>query len=494
MTTLNRHSIHHAGVRPCSSRRPNWHRGCRILIATLLTLILPFQFASAEERPNIVLIVADDMGYGDLSCYGSKQISTPNIDSLAQSGIRCSNGYVSGVVCAPSRAGLMTGRYQNRFGFEHNIVGAADYYNGDQIGLPVEETTMADQLKQLGYSTACIGKWHLGNHPAMHPNSRGFDYYFGRMKGHGYFPKVDDQAIYRQRKPVTKIEVPYTTDWYTKEAIEFIRRTPDGKPFFLYLAHDTPHTPLQAKAEDLARYQTISNKKRRTICAMQHCLDENVGKLVQYLKDAKRYQNTVVVFLSDNGGVTDRANHSINAPLRGQKATFLEGGMRVPFIISWPAGLLPNGATYNHPIISLDLLPTFLSVAQRKSELNDGTKLARTFDGVNLLPFLNGKRGNKRPHKDLYWRITHRGAAIRSGDWKLVRTPHLPPQLYNLASDISERNDLAASNPEQVRELMTRLAKWESSFKDTPRWLSDNRWMKTIFEKYRTNYTLTQPE
>jgi arylsulfatase B len=304
--------------------------------------------AVAEERqmPNILIILADDMGYGDLSCYGSMQIQTPQIDMLAAAGVRCTNGYVSGVVCAPSRAGLMTGRYQNRFGFEHNIVGAADYYDAEQIGLPTDEVTMADRLRALGYATACIGKWHLGNSEEFHPNSRGFDYYFGRLKGHGYFPRVSDQAIFRQREPVESVDVPYTTDWYTIEAISFIDRVPGSQPWFLYLAHDTPHTPLQAKVEDLARYAHISNKSRRTICAMQHCLDENVGRLTRHLKETDRFDNTLIAFFSDNGGVVRNCSHSINAPLRGKKALFLDGGMHVPFVFSWPDGGLAPGSVY----------------------------------------------------------------------------------------------------------------------------------------------------
>ena len=254
-----------------------------LILATLSVLTFGLH-ESRCEQPNLMIILADDMGYGDIGCYGSKQIATPNIDSLAERGVRCSQGYVSMMVCAPSRAGIMTGRYQSRFGFEHNIVGAGRFYVPNEIGLPTDEVTIADRLKELGYQTACIGKWHLGGDEAHHPNSRGFDYYFGRFKGHGYFPKASDKKIYRQRAPVETIDVPYTTDWYTKEAIDFIDRVPDGKPWFLYLAHDTPHTPLQAKKEDIARFAHISQKNRRVYCAMQHCLDENVGKLLEHLE------------------------------------------------------------------------------------------------------------------------------------------------------------------------------------------------------------------
>ncbi|MFG0289253.1 MAG: sulfatase-like hydrolase/transferase [Rhodopirellula sp. JB044] len=453
-----------------------------------------FGVACANPRPNLVIILADDMGYGDMSCYGSQQIRTPHIDDLASGGVRCTNGYVSGVVCAPSRAGLMTGRYQNRFGFEHNIVGAADYYNADHVGLPTDEITIADRLKAIGYRTACIGKWHLGNRDAMHPNSRGFDYYFGRLKGHGYFPKVKDKSIYRQRAPVDRIDVPYTTDWYTAEAIDFIGRTPGNKPFFLYLAHDTPHTPLQAKEVDLARYAYIEHKARRTLCAMQDCLDQNVGRLIKHLKDTGQFENTLIVFCSDNGGVVNSTNHSINAPLRGQKSMFTDGGMHVPFIFSWPSGGIPRGELYEQPFISLDLLPTFLAAAGEPWKLKAGKENGKIYDGVNLLPFLRGERGGEHPHETLFWRITHRGAAVRHGDWKLVRTPHLPPQLYDLSNDISEVNDLACTRPEVTRELMLKLAQWEFSFKHTPRWFSSNGWMKSILNVYEADYPLMQPD
>lgn len=479
----------------CNSRR-----FCLLFLA-IFTVCVAAQPSEARgeqrnsEKPNVLIILTDDMGYGDLSCFGSNQISTPNIDALAADGVRCTSGYVSGAVCSPSRAGLMTGRYQNRFGHEHNIVGAKDYFVQEQIGLPVSEVTMADRLKALGYHTACVGKWHLGGkQPEHHPNSRGFDYYFGRFKGHGYFPTVEKQQIYRQREPVTSIDVPYTTDWYTVEAIQFIDRVPEGEPWFLYLAHDTPHTPLQAKKEDLDKFSHIENKNRRTMLAMQHCLDENIGKLVQHLKDTGRYDNTLIVFFSDNGGIVNGTNQSINAPLRGQKSLFLEGGVRVPFIFTWPDGNLPVGSTYTEPFISLDLVPTFLSAAGSPWQLKDGREGKKIYDGVDLLPYLRGERGNEHPHETLYWRITHRGAGIRDGDWKLVRTPHMPPQLYDLSDDVSEVKDLANEQPDRVFTLMRKLAAWEESFEDTPRWFSSNSWKRKNRTLYDKEYPLVQPE
>ena len=463
-----------------------------ILLAALLSA--PAALAQNQQpprQPNLLIILADDMGYGDLSCFGSKQIQTPNIDALAARGVRCTQGYVSGTVCSPSRAGLMTGRYQSRFGHEHNIGGAPVYYSREHIGLPTDEVTIADRLKKVGYHTAAIGKWHLGGTEDRHPNSRGFDYYFGRFKGHGYFPKVEKKQIYRQREPVTAIDVPYTTDWYTKETKDFIDRVPDGEPWFVYLAHDTPHTPLQAKQQDLQKFAHIANKRRRTMCAMQHCLDENVGQLIAHLRKKQMLDDTLIVFLSDNGGIVKNDTQSINAPLRGQKSTFYEGGFRVPVIVSWPNGL-PSGKTYERPVMSLDLMPTFLAAAGKPFRAPKGKK-AKIYDGVDLLPFLRGERRDATPHERMYWRITHRGAAYRNGDWKIVRLGHRPTQLFHIADDISEQRDLAGRHPERLAAMLLELAAWEEQLRATPRWFSGNGWRVKSRKKHDMDYPLEQP-
>ncbi len=460
------------------------------LLAVCATAFFPCQ-TRAADKPNILIILADDMGYGDLSCFGSKQIPTPHIDALARSGVRCTQGYVSGAVCAPSRAGLMTGRYQERFGFEHNLSYPA-HVNREFVAVPRDEKFMPQYLKAAGYATAIIGKWHLGGKDAEwhHPLSRGFDYYFGRYGGHGHFPKVENKNIYRGREPVTKIDEPYTTDWYTTEAIDFIDRTPKEQPWFVYLSHDTPHTPLQAKQEDIAKFAHIKDRKRRIYAAMQHCLDYNVGRLVQHLKDTGEHENTLIVFFSDNGGPC-YSNASVNAPLNGQKSMVLEGGVRVPYIFCWP-GKLPAGKTYDQPFIALDLLPTFLEAAGISRRAVENKK--KPFDGVDLLPYLRGEMGNHRPHDTLYWRIIMRSAGIRDGDWKLVRMHDRPPMLYNLASDVGEQHDLARQHPEKVRELMGKLFAWETSFESTPLFMSGMNWMRTHAKQYDREYQLTQPE
>jgi len=459
----------------------------RRLILALLLAVLP----STAKPPNLLLILVDDMGYGDLSCFGSGQIPTPHLDALAASGVRCTNGYVSGAVCAPSRAGLMTGRYQERFGFDHNLAPGFPTVVPEALAVPKDEKMMPAYLKEAGYATAIIGKWHLGGSKVEwhHPLARGFDYYFGRYGGHGYFPTVASKQMMRGREPVDEIDVPYTTDWYTNEAIDFIDRTPDEQPWFLYLAHDTPHTPLQAKQEDIAKFRHIKDKKRRIYAAMQHCLDQNVGRLVDHLRKTGELENTLIVFLSDNGGPVT-SNASLNAPLRGQKGMVLDGGVRVPYIFSWP-GTLPAGRTYEQPFISLDLLPTFLAAAGIDRRTVESRK--RPLDGVDLLPFLRGRKGNERPHQTLYWRILMRSAGIRHDDWKLIRMPDRPPLLYDLSRDVSEQRNVADRHPEVVRELMERLFAWECSHLRPPMFLGNLSWMKRHAAMYDQDYQLEQP-
>lgn len=458
----------------------------------VLTILFALLLAPlTASKPNILIILVDDMGYGDLSCFGSKQIPTPNIDALAAGGVRCTTGYVSGSVCAPSRGGLMTGRYQERFGFEHNMTFQASM-NPEWLAVPKDEKMIPAYLKEAGYATGIIGKWHLGGKSIEwhHPLARGFDYYFGRYGGHGHFPTVKSKSIFRGREPVTKIDVPYTTDWYTKEAIDFIDRAPKNQPWFLYLAHDTPHTPLQAKKEDIAKFTHIKDKKRRIYAAMQHCLDENVGKLVTHLKSTNQFDDTLIVFLSDNGGPTT-SNASLNAPLRGQKSMVLDGGVRVPFIFSWPNGL-PAGKTYQQPFISLDLLPTFLAAAGLDRTKFEQKK--KPLDGVNLIPFLKGEKGDTPPHETLYWRILMRSAGIRHQHWKLIRMPDRAPLLYDLRSDVSEQKNIASKHPDIVAELLQKLFLWETSHQRPPSFLGSLNWMKKHMSMYDREYQLTQPE
>jgi arylsulfatase A-like enzyme len=429
----------------------------------LLALVGTASGAPAAKRPNVVIILADDLGYADVGFHGCKDVPTPRIDSIARDGVRCTDGHVSGPYCSPTRAGLLTGRYQQRFGHEFNPGDAPG------IGLPLSETTIADRLRSAGYATGLVGKWHLGTDADHHPQRRGFDEFFGFLGGsHPYFPGKG-APIYRGTSEVK--EDAYLTDAFAREAVAFIDRHKQG-PFFLYLAFNAVHTPMDATDARLKRFESIADSKRRTYAAMLSAMDEAVGQVLDKIRAEGLDEDTLVVFFSDNGGPTmpgTTINASRNDPLRGSKRTTLEGGIRVPFAWRW-TGKLPAGTSYDQPIIQLDILPTALAAAGVEAE--PGWRL----DGVNLLPFLTG-RETRPPHETLYWRM---GAqmAIRRGDWKLVSYDPVadggaqasrkgaggatPRKLYNLARDIGESDDLVAQHPERVRELEKAWREWDA--------------------------------
>jgi len=413
--------------------------------------------ADTPRRPNIIILLADDLGYADVGFQGCKDIPTPNLDALAKSGVRCTNGYVSGPYCSPTRAGLLTGRYQTRFGHEFNP-GA-----GPEIGLPLTETTIADRFKAAGYATGLVGKWHLGGAAKFQPPKRGFDDYFGFLGGaHAYFPEKG-APIFRGTNAVE--EKTYLTDAFAREAVAFIDQHKKD-PFFLYLAFNAVHTPMQATDDRLKKFEAITDKTRRTYAAMTLAMDEAVGQVLDKLRAEKLEEDTLLFFFSDNGGPTmpgTTINGSRNTPLRGSKRTTLEGGIRVPFVVSWK-GKLPAGKVYEQPIIQLDLLPTALAAAGVEA------KAEWKLDGVNLLPYLEGKNSST-PHDTLYWRFGEQ-MAIRQGDWKLVRYDPVadgqakgkatPLKLYNLSKDIGEADDLAATQPDKLKELETVWQKWNA--------------------------------
>jgi arylsulfatase A-like enzyme len=408
-------------------------------------------------QPNILLIVGDDMGFGDVGFHGCKDIPTPNLDKLAASGVRFTNGYVSGPYCSPTRAGLLTGRYQTRFGHEFNPSGGLQ-------GMPVTEKTIADRLKEAGYVTGLIGKWHLGNTPAMHPQQRGFNEFFGFLGGaHDYFTSA---SILRGATPVTEID--YTTDAFAREAETFIDRHKE-KPWFLYLAFNAVHTPMQATDARLAKFRQITDPQRRKYAAMMLAMDEAIGKVRQKLVDTGLEKNTLVMFVSDNGGPTMpgvTVNASRNEPFRGSKRTTLEGGIHVPFIISWADHVKPG--VCDSPAIQLDLHTTALAAAGVSLKPND------KLEGVDLLPYLSGEKKDA-PHDALYWRFGDQ-MAIRAGDFKLVRYDKnadtltgknkqgaTEAKLYNLSNDLGETKDLAASMPDKVKELQQKWDAWNAN-------------------------------
>jgi arylsulfatase A-like enzyme len=453
------------------SIRP-WLAVAGLLIGTSL---MPRPALTAEARkPNILIIVSDDHGYADVGFHGCQDIPTPNIDSLARTGVRFTNGYVSGPYCSPTRAGLLTGRYQQRFGHEFNP-GTKDSEN---VGLPLSETTIADRLRSAGYVTGIVGKWHLGGDPRFHPQRRGFDEFFGFLGGaHSYLADQGKGApIYRGTEVVA--EKTYLTDAFGREAVSFVERH-KKVPFLLYLAFNAVHTPMHATDDRLGRFASIKDESRRKYAAMLIALDEAVGRVLDVLRTAELERDTLIVFLSDNGGPTmlgTTINGSRNDPLRGSKRTTLEGGIRVPFVVQWK-GSLPEGAVYDQPVIQSDILPTVLAAA--------GVRIEPEWkvDGVNLLPYLKGEI-SAPPHDALYWRLGEQ-TAVRRGDWKLVRydlTVDLPgtkskagkvkvtqPRLYNLARDLNESKDQANVHPKKVEELRSLWNAWAAQLRD-PLW------------------------
>ena len=423
----------------------------------LACLLAETDAAETAKRPNILVIVADDLGYADLGFQGGADIPTPHINSLAAGGVRFTNGYVSGPYCSPTRAGLLTGRYQQRFGHEFNPGGT----EVQEKGLPLSETTIANRFKDAGYVTGLVGKWHLGASPKFHPQKRGFDEYFGFLGGsHTYFSKTGDGIL---RGTEATSEPTYLTDAFGREAVSFIERH-QKEPFFLYLAFNAVHTPMEADEERREKFSSIHDGTRQTYAAMLSAMDDAVGRVLTTLRETKLDENTLIFFISDNGGPTmpgTTINSSINTPLRGSKRTTSEWRIRVPFVIQWKGHIAP-GAVYNHPVIQLDIQPTALAAAgiETRPEWN--------LDGVNLLPAITCQT-NTIPHQTLYWRLGQQNA-IRHGDWKLVQydlnVENYPTRgvsqkkLYHLTKDIGEQHDLASQHPEKVKELETLWEAW----------------------------------
>ena len=423
------------------------------------------------RRPNVIVIVADDLGYHDVGFQGGKDIPTPHLDSLAATGVQCTSGYVSCPVCSPTRAGLLTGRYQQRFGHEHNPGGAQ---NDPEIGLPLDEVTLANRLKSAGYHTGIVGKWHLGWDPRHVPTARGFDEFFGFLGGaHKYLNLSGDERgpIFRGTQEVDEQE--YLTDAFGREAVAFVERHSAAQPFFLYLTFNAVHNPLEAPAKYLDRFASIENQRRRTYAAMLSALDDNVGRLLGKLREMQLENDTLIFFVSDNGGPIatkeqpNRGNGSNNDPLFGAKGQLFEGGIRIPYVVRWK-GHLPEGKKFDQPVITLDIHPTVLAAAGVTVSAGD-----KPLDGVNLLPHLAGQKA-EAPHESLYWRFGLGHLAARSGNWKLLKVEGRPTALYDLAADIGESKNLAETNQAKVDDLSKRLAAWESQLAK-PRWGRDVR-------------------
>jgi arylsulfatase A-like enzyme len=451
----------------------------RILPAVMVALVcITSSCATEPAPPNIVLILADDLGYCDSELYGCDTIPTPNLKRIADEGVLFTAGYVTSPVCSPSRAGLLTGRYQQRYGHEF-------LPSNDSVGLPPGEETLADAMRQAGYTTGMVGKWHLGDAEAFNPIHRGFDEFFGVAGwGSDYIdPTLEDvkssrpgqktaqasktapvaswggrggvSAIRRGTRVVE--EENYLTETFTQEAVAFIEKH-TSRPFFLYVPYTAVHQPLQVTQNYYDRFPHIEDESTRIFVAMVSSMDDSVGSILDALERNGLEENTMVIFLSDNGaGVADYCS---NEPLRLGKQTLFEGGVRVPFSIKWP-GQVPAGMTYEHPVSALDIFPTALAAAGRDEPSSNGAG-----DGVDLMPYLTGSIDGQ-PHDALYWRS---GAnwAVREGNWKLIHAGDRD-WLYDLSEDIGEQTNLAEDHPDIVDRLKSTFDRWNGEMID-PLW------------------------
>lgn len=419
-----------------------------------------------EQKPNLIVILTDDQGYGDVGFNGSSDIFTPHIDKIANEGTRFTNGYVTFSVCGPSRAGLLTGRYQDRFGFNFNPTMDPSV---PQNGIPTSEKNIAEVLEPAGYTSAIIGKWHMGTHPDLRPNKRGFDFFYGFLSGgHRYFPEeltLNDLSDVQYKFDWYKTKLlkneqrvdtsEYLTDELSNEAVDFIKREKDN-PFFLYLAYNAPHAPLQATKEYLDRNLHIKNEKRRTYAAMITAVDDGVGRVLATLKEQGIDENTLVVFLSDNGGA--KTNGSDNGELRGFKNSLFEGGVKVPFAVRWPK-VIPAGVDYHKPVSSLDIMATI--VGQSKVDVSKNKPL----DGVDLIPFIT-HQNQENPHDVLFWRhVKANSYAMRSGDDKIVLTPD-EAHLFDMNGDHVEANNLLPQQESRFNALDESYQIWQEELKD----------------------------
>lgn len=463
----------------------------------------------AAEKPNVIVIYTDDLGWKELSYSGNTRLKTPNIDQLAAEGTQFTQAYSSAPICSPSRAGLVTGRYQQRFGFEYltpleqpidpnndprkvyakptekrlslretNI--DPEQFAKIKKGIPETELTFGEIFKSAGYATALIGKWHLGEVEGYFPDQHGFDYFFGCLNWGSLFAYEDNPDVisrppyYSDKLAASRtgsyrwvkgreevIEKGYITDVLADESIQFIEKsTKAKKPFFLYLPFTAVHDPLQAKKSDFEQIKSVQDSATRIQLAMTKSLDDAVGKINNYLKKNGLDKNTIIFFSSDNGGPTYYRTVD-NSPLRGGKLSHFEGGIRVPYFIKYP-NVIPSGKVYNLPVSNLDIFPTALAAAGL------AVPDARQIDGVNLIPYISGKN-TARPHETLFWRNGFSKAA-RKGDWKLyVNDRNGVKFLFDLAKDPGETTDVSKSNPDKLKELENELKNWESQLVD-PKW------------------------
>ncbi|MBT3375183.1 MAG: sulfatase-like hydrolase/transferase [Lentisphaerae bacterium] len=476
------------------------------ITTTIAGLLLSLSVIGADARPNVIIIYSDDQGWGDVGYHGFKDIMTPNIDRLATGGTWFSQAYVTASVCGPSRSGLLTGIYQQRFGCGENpnIAGFPDKMKFPLAGVPRSRRMLSEMLKERGYYSGHIGKWHLGADRSLRPLARGFDEFFGFINGSHDYTRWDGEfgrnkgqwPLWRGDAPLPARENVYLTDLFSDEAASFVERAADREqPFFLYLAYNAVHHPWQVPDSYLERTKDLSdNAERNFFAAMILAMDDGIGRVQQALKKKGVADSTILIFMSDNGTPRGQGlTHSRKKPdqdwgdgpmsktggLRGFKGDTYEGGIRVPLCISWPEKIKP-GSHYALPVSALDIVPTILAAS-------GGRPNEQTLDGVDLLPYLNGKPG--RPHETLYWRRDN-DYAIRYGDWKLQwndagSTRNIT--LFNLADDPHERHDLAAAMPEKAQAMQDLFDAWDSA-------LPDNEWWGGAGNRKRSRIDLSVAE
>ncbi len=438
-----------------------------ILYGMMLVCFMPGCNNTLEEKPSIIVILADDAGYADFGFTGS-DIPTPHIDRLAQSGVVCTDAHLTATVCSPSRAGLITGRYQQRFGHEANIP-------PPDLGMDPAEKTLGDAMKLAGYVTGYVGKWHLGISDSYHPNQRGFDEFWGFLGGSRsyFFNESRDDREAQEREILHNMEhvnfEGYLTDAFTDQSVKFIENNKQD-PFFLFLSYNAVHTPMHASETDLERFK---DHPRAKLAAMTWAMDRGVGKVLDKLEETGLTQNTLIFFLSDNGGASN--NSSSNLPFKGFKGNKFEGGHRTPLILSWPEKI-PSGKSYDKLTSSLDIFATSLAAAGL--EITPG----KVLDGVNLIPYLSGELENEA-HETLFWR-KEKMAAVRERDYKLIRLDGYGYRLYNLAEDPGEIMDLSDKEPECLQGLIHSLEEWETELM-TPLWAESEPWQEVTFEIHK---------
>lgn len=411
--------------------------------------------SAGADRPNVIVILVDDAGFVDFGFMGSEDLPTPRIDALARSGVMFTDAHVSASVCAPSRAGLITGQYQQRFGFEAN--GTAG------IGLSDDAVTMADVFQKSGYRTYALGKWHLGEDASDHPNQRGFNEFYGFLAGsRSYFPLKNPSTEQMLQHNGKRVEFEgYMTDVLGDQSVKFVEQSHD-KPFFMYLAYNAVHTPMDAKAENLEKFK---NHPRQKLAAMTWSLDENIGKLLDKLDALGIRKNTLIYFLSDNGGAHD--NTSKTGSLKGWKGNEFEGGHRVPFVVSWPSRI-KGDRKFDGLTSSLDIFTTSLDAASIEKPQDV------VLDGANLLPYLDGEAKGS-PHEMLFWRKLDKSAA-RVGDYKVVTLDGYGSVMYNLKDNLGETNDLSKIEKERFSQVTKEYDQWTQSLMK-PLWDEGKVWM-----------------